>query len=344
MDISNRDPGIGPKRPLRAETRDGTPMLPLDEFWGTSLLRAAIPAWNLCMNDEDRLELWAPVLLEALHGLYGANPTTAKKIVADAQRFIRFLIARGVEYWWQVTPELVDEFLWAARPDRNGRHRSVSAATARNRRWTVKGSLETTVSLGVNLDVAALLGDPIGSTPPKESARPLTEVEAQTVRDFADAGLWTSERPVLAGLAFAGGTPREIAAVTGADVDIDNATVRFSGSSERTNPVDEWSLVEIASHLRSNPHKTQPGTPLCVTASLPHGRATHSVTVRLRNILIDADLAGRPGIKAGSIRLTAAAAIAASDGIFAAARFLGNKSLDRTVAALGWNSHGAPDA
>ncbi len=149
---------------------------------------------------------------------------------------------------------------------------------------------------------------------------------------------------MLVALAFAGGTPRDISATTAADVDIDNATVKFSGPATRTNPLDEWSLVEIASHLRSHPRKVRPGVRLCVTASLPAERATHSVAVRLRKVLVDAGLAGKPGVRAGSIRLTTAAAIAAADGIFAAAQFLGNKSLDRTVAALGWSSDGVPGA
>ena len=301
------------------------------------LVRAVLGAWALVVNGDDRIEAWVPALLAGLDGVYAANAATADKAIGEVQRFLRYLAAHDIVFLWQITPEIIQGFLWAARPDAWGRHRSVSPATARNRRWAVGALFRVAVMLGADIDPAALLGDPLGSTPPRESARPLTTEEAQAIRDCADAGLWASMRPVMVALADGGGSPTEIAAVARPDVDLAEGTVRFRGTAERINPLSEWSrriLREHIGHLRPHPHSVEP---LCVASTLPSRRAAHSVTVRLRDVLIDAGIAGRPGVTAGSIRLTTAAAIAQERGIAAAAQFLGNRSLDRTAAALRWD-------
>ena len=305
------------------------------------MLSLPLAAQVLVDNGDQSIAQWTVILLDALHNFYSANRATRRKAVAEAQRFIRFLIARGVVYWWQVTPELVAEFLWAARPDRNGRHRSVSAATARNRRGSVGSLLRIAVMLGLNINPRDLLGDPLGSTPPQVSTRPLTAAEAQAVRDCADAGLWVSTAPVMIAIGFAGGSPEETGVVAAADIDLAEGSVRFGGAARRVNPLDEWGLGILRDHIAHMQPPPSSVGPLCVTSALPSHRATHSVTVRLRNVLIDAGISGRPGVTAGSVRLTTAAAIAQERGIAAAALFLGNRSLDRTAAALGWKWDGA---
>ena len=307
---------------------------------GPSILRGAEAAWSQDLSGDDPIEAWAPALIFGLDGLLGANQGTADKAISVNSRFLRYVPANGVHQWPQLPPELVQRFIWAARPDRYGQHRSVSPATARNNRWAVGALLDVAVMLGVDINVPALLGEPIGSAPPKASSRPLTAAEAQLVRDHADAGLRASTRSVAVGLASAGASPREAAAVTAAHVNLDAATVRLSGSAERTNPLDEWSLQAIELHLRHHPGELDPDHPLCVTAGLPVERAAHSITVRLRTVLIDAGVAGQPGVTARSIRLTGALAVAQERGIRAAARFLGSGSLDRTAAALRWAEDG----
>ena len=81
---------------------------------------------------------------------------------------------------------------------------------------------------------------------------------------------------------------------------------------------------------------------VCVSARTSSSRAAHAVTVRLGQVLRDAGIAGRPGVTARSIRLTTANRILQTDGIEAAARFLGSPSLDSTADALGyqWGSGG----
>lgn len=305
-------------------------------------VRAVLGAWALAVTGEDRIEAWAPALLAGLDGFYAASPATADKAIKEVQRFLRYLFAHDVVLVRQITPQITQEFFWAARPGPRDRHRQVSPATARNRRWAVGALFRVAEMLGLDIDSVRLLGDPLGSTPPQQSARPLTPDEAQAVKDCADAGLWASTRPVMVALAHCGGSAAEIAATSRRDIDLEQRTVRFGGTAARTNPLDEWASRVLAEHLAHLQSRDAAG-PLCVDSALPTRRAAHSITVRLREVLIDAGIAGRPGVTAASIRLTAAAAIAQQHGIAAAAKFLGSRSLDRTAAALRWDWERADD-
>ncbi len=77
------------------------------------------------------------------------------------------------------------------------------------------------------------------------------------------------------------------------------------------------------------------------------GTASEAAAVRMGDIDLDSGTvefsgaAARPGVTARSFRLTTARRILDSDGIEAAARFLGSPSLDSTAAALGyrWGQH-----
>ena len=59
------------------------------------------------------------------------------------------------------------------------------------------------------------------------------------------------------------------------------------------------------------------------------------MTVQLGQVLQAAGIAGRPGVTARSIRLTSARRILDTEGIEAAASFLGSVSLDAAADALG---------
>ncbi|MFM8238159.1 MAG: hypothetical protein ACKOBG_10480, partial [Actinomycetota bacterium] len=68
---------------------------------------------------------------------------------------------------------------------------------------------------------------------------------------------------------------------------------------------------------------------------LPVERAAQAVVVQLRTVLDFAGLGSTAGVTPTSIRLTVAHQVFTADGIFAAAKYLGNSSLDDTAAALG---------
>ena len=301
------------------------------------LVRAVLGAWALAMNGEDRIEAWAPVLLDALAARYGSKPATAQKAADLGAMLLQFLVASGASTLGDAAAALVTEWCWAARPDRSGRYRSVSPGTAKVRRWAARALFETAEMLGADIDPAALVGDPVGDVLPAYSSRPLTDAEAIAVRQHADVGLWFSSRPVVAALAFAGGTNGEIGLVRTRDVNTDAGIVRFRGAAARTNRLDDWGCEAVDLHLRNRPEPLDPDGRLCVSGSLAPERATHSITVRLRQVIVDAGLGAEPEVTARSIRLHTALGLARRDGIFAAAAFLGNTSLDRTAAALRLN-------
>lgn len=165
-----------------------------------------------------------------------------------------------------------------------------------------------------------------------DGARVLDPHELHLVEVHADPGVFSTRRPLLIAFAQAGADAEETARVTPDDIDLAAGIVRLSGRAARVNPLTLWGLDTVRSILSVD--AAAPGVPLCVSPGLPMERAAHSVTVRLREVLVDAGLAGRPRVTARSIRLTIAARVLEVDGIEAAARFLGNESLDATANAL----------
>ena len=303
------------------------------------LVCAALRALALVVNDDDRIEAWTPVLLDALAARYGSKPATAQKVTAEAARLLKFLLARGAMRWRDVIEALVSEWCWAARPDRSGRHRSAAPSTARNRRWVAQAVLETAAMLGAPVDAAAA-GEHTAGRGDEVPARPLTADEERDVRAVAASTALVLRAPLVV-FAFAGGTAAEIAALTAADVDIDEGVVRFDGDAARANPLDEWSRALIVLYLRNT--RPSPEDPLCVNGRLDPLRATHSVTVRLNRAIAEAGLSARRGVVARSLRLTAARHVLQEQNLEAAARFLGSRSLNRTAEALGYDwrsSHG----
>ena len=289
----------------------------------------------LAVSGVELLAAWVAVVEAEVQARFAANERTAQKAAAETARLFRFLIARGAETWSAVTAALVLEWCWAARLSRSGHHRRTKQSTARNRQWVALAAFEAAAALGAPVDPRALVGERIARPSRYVSARPLDDEEDHRARDHADAGLVASRRSLCLVFSYAGGTASEAAGVRWLDVDLDAATVAFRGAAARVGPLDQWSVETIWRFVRNNPVVSD-GHPLCVTVGASTTRAAHSVTVRLGQVLRDAGIAGRPGVTARSIRLTTANRILQTDGIEAAARFLGSPSLDNTADALGY--------
>jgi len=276
--------------------------------------------------------------LEALDLRYSRNESTRKEVVADARRFFAFLHTRGVLTWQEVTAAHTTDFYWAASK-LSGRWAEVGQRTAVNRQWIVATIVDELADLGIHTS-----DDPVGVRIPRPgtnpNARPLTDRELHLLHIHADAGLLSSRRALLVVLAEAGGNSKEIAQVRLTDVDIGNATVRFSSGSARINPLTDWGIETLHRALaESNPSGE---ARLCVGDRLPLDNAARSVSVGLGSVLREAGLSGQPGVTQRSIRLTTARRILDSTGIEAAARFLGNASLDATAKSLHHHWHEAP--
>ena len=329
MDVSSRPGTEHQLRLFDPQKPDGVPV------W----VRLVQAASELVMSSSLLLEQWQPVVVGAVRERY-RNARTAEKVAAEAARLFRFLAVCGAECWSDVTSTLVLEWCWAARRDRSGVHRRTAPATARNRQWTALTAFREAAALGVPIDPEALVGERILRPKKVESARPLTEEELASARSHADTGLGLSRRPLLLALASAGGTASEIAAVRWSDINLDAGTVFFDGSAARVCPLDEWGIATVRRFVQNGPAEAD--ELVAVTSGSIPERAAHSVTVRLGQILQDAEISDRAGVTARSFRLTTARKILESESIEAAARCLGAVSLDTVADALGhdWRNDG----
>ena len=281
------------------------------------------------------LQTWLPLVTAEQRTRFAANSGTAAKLISETQRLFRYLSARGAHRWPDVTAALVLDWCWAAHRRGSGRHRRTAQSTARNRQWAAFAAFAAAAMLGAPIDPAALIGPRIARPADYVSTRPLTDEEDQLARTHGDAGLVASRRSAMLAVSYASATAAEAAAVRMGDIDLDAGTVELSGAAARLGPLDEWGVETLWLFVRNNPPLAAVDL-LCVTDSTSASRAAHAVTVRLGHVLRDASLSGRPGVTARSFRLTTARRILDSDGIEAAARFLGSPSLDSTADALGY--------
>lgn len=293
-------------------------------FW----LRVA----ELLSNERVLLSDALAIGVHELAGFYAASEATAAKALTEVRRLVRYAQACGVEYLDELGAVHVEGYMWAATRHRGG-ITDVSPRTAANRQAFVRKFLDVLTAVGV------WTGDDIVGAPiPRgvsDGSRPLTSDEMRLVEAYSGETLFATRRPILVALAQAGGSPADIAAVTAADLDPTAGTVTFGGEHRRTNPLTPWGHRILVDYLAAT--STDPDRPLCVVGSRPSHRAAHSVTVGLREALVAAGVAGRPGVTARSIALAAAAGVLDRDGIAAAARFLGSNSLDATAVSLGFD-------
>ena len=85
--------------------------------------RLVVRAVELVKREEQSLAVWQPLVLEALQQRF-ANERTAEKLVAETKRLFRYLDARGVSCWDEVTADLVVDWCWAARRSQRDQERS----------------------------------------------------------------------------------------------------------------------------------------------------------------------------------------------------------------------------
>lgn len=259
---------------------------------------------------------------------------TFSQIRSMAASLGEFMKRHGATRLHQVTGELT--VAWCLSPVRgpDGTTKDPSDGVVRFRQWTARKLYTVAAGLGAQLDPDLASGDPIPAAGPDTPARLLTDEQLQQVCDHVGAAPPRSREPLLVALMLAGGSADEIPGVRARDVDVGAGTVRFVGGNPRLCALDAWSVAAIARYLHTHPG-IRPDDRLCVEADTPHDRAAMSVTNRLCRVLRQAGLASRAGLSARSIRLTAARRVLERDGIAAATRFLGARSLDNTAAAIG---------
>ena len=156
--------------------------------------------------------------------------------------------------------------------------------------------------------------------------RQFIQMQALLRRADAEIGILENRgEELLLALALCGASASEIAVVCTQDIDIDARVIQLWGESERTNPIDDWSLGVMDEAVMRIPDST----PMVVRPDLPIQRAAHTVTVRLNRLIQQAGLSSSAEFELTgvSIRLGAARKVFESEGLEAAAIFLGNQSL-----------------
>ena len=272
-----------------------------------------------------------------------ANPATRRKLTTLTGWLFRYLTTAGAKRWADVTPEMTRGWCSAAA-HRQGRWTAPAPSTVRNRQWALTVVCDALEAAGAEIDPALRPGREPRPPAPRRS-RPLTPTERELVRAFADRGLAGSRRSAMVALAEAGASTAEIALVRVCDVDLAAGTVRLGADRARVNPLTGWGAEAIRRVLVVNGIDPSAHTRLCVTDRIGTRQGAQSVATWLCDVIRDAGLAEADAVTGGSIRLTTASEVLARDGIEAAARFLGARSLDAAAASLGhdWNHTGDND-
>lgn len=284
---------------------------------------------RLLMADRVSLGAALEVALRHIELIHVANGMTEQKYRRETRKFFTLAKLHGAEYLDEIRQSTVDDYIWEAARHR-GKVVDVKTTTASNRQGILRVVFEHLRVLGLWTG-PDLVGPPI-KRQQGEASRPMTADELDRLRSFAENGLYITGRSALLALAEAGATAEETATVTPQDLDLRDGVVQIRGRSERINPLSDWGVDRLTAYM-SVEHRAA-GAPLCVNESLSLDRAAHSITVRLRQMLIDAGLSRRPRVTARSIRLGVARQILEAEGLEAAARFLGDSSLDITAGSL----------
>lgn len=290
------------------------------------LLRAAVR-----MSDAGRMPIQdaRSLGLNALGLRYAGSSHTEAKYLKEALRLFKFLDAHGVEYFDEITAEHIESFIWSAS-GRRGPLRDVTSTTASNRQSIVRALLRELEQLAV-ISEHDLIGPSVRRSTGEQS-RLLTEDEIRRIRNQSEGGFLLTAAPLLTMLSEAGGTATEIAEVRGDDLDVDRGLVRFGGRRSRVGPLTDWGRQTLRVVLENQ--TIAAGSRVCCGDHLGPDRAAHTVTVGLHRILRDAGFRRDPKVSARSIRLTMARRVLDSEGLEAAARFLGADSLDAVARSL----------
>jgi len=267
--------------------------------------------------------------LNAIRLRYAGSLLTEAKYVKETSRLFRYLEANGLEYFDEVTPEHIENFVWSAS-GRRGPLRDVTSTTASNRQSIVRSLLRELETLGI-IPEQDLVGPSIKRSIGEQS-RLLTDDEIRRIRNQSAGGFLLTVAPFLTMLSEAGGTATEIAEVRGEDLDADRGLVNFGGRRSRVGPLTDWGKETLQIVLAHQ--SIASGNRVCCGDHLGPDRAAHTVTVGLHRILRDAGFGRDPRVSAKSIRLTMARRVLDDAGLEAAARFLGADSLDAVSRSL----------
>ena len=260
---------------------------------------------------------------------YPAPTGTARKLHGLLVHFEKDLKAHGLEFLDEITADHVLQHMWSARKTKHG-FAQVSPRTAGNRQWGYRFFQMVMGSEGFN-DGFDLSGDTVLRGEP-ESPRPLNLLELDSVVAMVESTLISTGEDLLVAFSMSGATAQEAGLVRARDVDLANKVVSFHGENPRTAVLTEWACNRIALFLSENHREGEQR--LAVADFVTTENVARTVNTRLMNVMRMTGFRSGSGVTAKSIRLGAATVVLESQGLEAAALFLGNNSLDATARML----------
>jgi site-specific recombinase XerD len=257
---------------------------------------------------------------------------TQAKLIEQMSRFVSSCTINGARSLADLDASLVQAFVDEATL-RHGRVGEAAADTRRGRLWGARQFFKRCAILGLRLDNPADFVDSSGHR--SEAVRPLTDAEVERCHQVAARSLFDNRGPAAFALAAAGATTGEIARVRVRDLDFERRLVRLgAGERLRFNELTAWGAEALAERARAVGGFEGPERLLLVLEDTTEKSATTSVGHELTGILAAVGLHHDRDVQPRSIRAWAGRRVLDEHGIEAAARFLGERSLDRTARAL----------
>jgi integrase/recombinase XerC len=171
------------------------------------------------------------------------------------------------------------------------------------------------------------------------STRPLTDDEETVCRLVSGHKLVETRRPAAWALGQASATTTEQAAITVADLDLDNGRVWIHGCAKRTprwGYLTDWGVEAVARAARRS--GLDPTAGLVYGAQISNESGTASVCKAVHNILRDAGYSQQADVRPGSLPAWAGRRVFDETGsIETVALRLGLTSLDQAALVIGWD-------
>ena len=284
------------------------------------------------INDDfpTHLDVFKSLVIEYILNTPDGEISTRREAVSHIKRFVKWCQMNDIDDITMVKREEVEAFVnWPTM--RGGRARTPGSSTKRNRLSGLRRAFKSLRQMGYEMpdptiDVVALLDRTL-------DANVCSDRDIEKLREGAPTGLFDSCNAALLALAEAGATNGEIKEIRASDVNLEDRVVRFPGNArvdERINEFSDWGVMVLRERF-----SFIDGDDFVVVNSNGSQASEASVSQMFRLIASYGNV-GRNGFNINSVRAWRARTIYMESGrIQDAALFLGNRSLDASVALMG---------
>ena len=284
------------------------------------------------INDDfpTHLDAFKSLVIEYILNTPDGEISTRREAVSHIKRFVKWCQMNDIDDITMVKREEVEAFVnWPTMM--GGRARTPGSSTKRNRLSGLRRAFKSLRQMGYEMpdptiDVVALLNRTL-------DANVCGDSDIEKLRQGAPVGLFDSCNAALLALAEAGATNGEIKEIRASDVNLEDRVVRLPGNArvdERINELSDWGVMvlrERFSYIDGDDF---------VVVNSNRSQASEASVSQMFRLIASYGNVGRNGFNINSVRAWRARAIYMESGrIQDAALFLGNRSLDASVALMG---------